>query len=88
MGIMEETCGARLTQNYMVPGGVMYDIHPNFQNRTKEVLKQIKSKFQEYDDIMTGNVIFENRTKEVAVFFQKKMLLHMELPAPQQGHQE
>jgi NADH-quinone oxidoreductase subunit D len=65
MEIMEETCGARLTQNFMVPGGVMYDIHPNFQKRTKEVLNQIKSKFQEYDDIMTGNVIFENRTKGV-----------------------
>jgi NADH-quinone oxidoreductase subunit D/NADH-quinone oxidoreductase subunit C/D len=65
MEIMEETCGARLTQNFMVPGGVMYDIHPNFQKRTKEVLIQIKGKFQEYDDIMTGNVIFENRTKGV-----------------------
>jgi NADH-quinone oxidoreductase subunit D/NADH-quinone oxidoreductase subunit C/D len=65
MEIMEETCGARLTQNFMVPGGVMYDIHPNFQKRTKEVLTQIKGKFQEYDDIMTGNVIFENRTKGV-----------------------
>ena len=65
MEIMEETCGARLTQNFMVPGGVMYDIHPNFQKRTKEVLTQIKSKFQEYDNIMTGNVIFENRTKGV-----------------------
>lgn len=65
MEIMEETCGARLTQNFMVPGGVMYDIHPNFQKRTKEVLTQIKGKFQEYDNIMTGNVIFENRTKGV-----------------------
>jgi NADH-quinone oxidoreductase subunit D len=67
MEIMEETCGARLTQNFMVPGGVMYDIHPNFQKRTKEVLTQIKSKFQEYDNIMTGNVIFENRTKGVGL---------------------
>ena len=65
MEIMEETCGARLTQNFMVPGGVMYDIHPNFQKRTKEVLIQIKGKFQEYDNIMTGNVIFENRTNGV-----------------------
>lgn len=63
--IMEETCGARLTQNYNVPGGLMYDIHPNFQNRTKQVLKQIKGKFEEYDNIMTGNVILENRLKEV-----------------------
>ncbi len=63
--IMEETCGARLTQNYCVPGGVMYDLHPNFQNRTKNVLKQLKDKFHEYDELLTGNVIFEGRTKGV-----------------------
>lgn len=63
--IMEETCGARLTQNYMVPGGVMFDIHPNFQKRVKEVLKQIKDNFHEYDEILTGNVIFQNRLKGV-----------------------
>ncbi len=65
LAIMEETCGARLTQNYCVPGGVMYDIHPNFQNRVKDVIKQIKSKFNEYDEILSGNVIFEQRTKGV-----------------------
>ena len=37
--IMEETCGARLTMNYMVPGGVMSDIHPNFQKSVKDLLK-------------------------------------------------
>jgi NADH-quinone oxidoreductase subunit D len=65
MEIMEETCGARLTQNYSVPGGVMYDIHPNFQHRVKDVMKQIRSKFDEYDEILSGNVIFEQRTKGV-----------------------
>jgi len=65
MEIMEETCGARLTQNYMVPGGVMYDIHPNFQKRVKDVMKQVKDNLHEYYDILTGNVIFENRTKGV-----------------------
>lgn len=65
MAIMEETCGARLTQNYMVPGGLMVDIHPNFQKRTKDILEQIKGKYKEYDEIMSGNVIFENRTKGV-----------------------
>ncbi|MFA6261434.1 MAG: NADH-quinone oxidoreductase subunit D [Bacteroidia bacterium] len=67
MGIMEETCGARLTQNYNVPGGVMADIHPNFQKHTKEVMQQIKSKLDEYDDLLSGNVIFEARTKGVGV---------------------
>ena len=82
--IMEETCGARLTQNYSVPGGVMYDIHPNFQNRVKDVIKQIKSKFQEYDDILSGNVIFEQRTKGVG-YSRQKMLFLLAAQAQRQG---
>jgi NADH-quinone oxidoreductase subunit D/NADH-quinone oxidoreductase subunit C/D len=65
--IMEETCGARLTMNYMVPGGVMYDLHSNFQQRVKDFIKLFKSKIDEYDDLVTGNIIFQNRTKGVGV---------------------
>ncbi len=65
--IMEETCGARLTMNYMVPGGVMHDIHPNFQKRVKDFLNLYKSKVHEYDELVTGNVIFQNRMKSVGV---------------------
>lgn len=63
--IMEETCGARLTMNYMVPGGVMFDLHPNFQNRVKEFIKLFNRKIDEYDELVTGNVIFQNRMKGV-----------------------
>ncbi|MEP7107298.1 MAG: NADH-quinone oxidoreductase subunit D [Ferruginibacter sp.] len=63
--IMEETCGARLTMNYMVPGGVMYDLHPNFQNRVKDFIALYKSKINEYDELVTGNIIFQNRMKGV-----------------------
>src|SRR5436190_17030213 len=52
--IMEETCGARLTMNFMVPGGVAYDIHPNFVRKTKEFLAFIKTKLPEYDEMVTG----------------------------------
>jgi NADH-quinone oxidoreductase subunit D len=65
--IMEETCGARLTMNYMVPGGVMHDIHPNFQKRVKEFMQLYKSKVHEYDEMVTGNIIFQNRMKGVGV---------------------
>src|SRR5687768_15640050 len=65
--IMEETCGARLTMNYMVPGGVMQDIHPNFQRRVKEFIQLYKSKIHEYDEMVTGNIIFQNRMKNVGV---------------------
>ncbi len=61
--IMEETCGARLTMNYMVPGGVMFDLHPNFQRDTKTFLAHFRSKIDEYDELVTGNIIFQNRLK-------------------------
>ncbi|HMS34554.1 MAG TPA: NADH-quinone oxidoreductase subunit D [Ignavibacteria bacterium] len=63
--IFEETCGARLTMNYNVPGGVMFDLHPNFQKRTKDFLAYFKKKLPEYDELLTGNIIFEERTKGI-----------------------
>jgi NADH-quinone oxidoreductase subunit D len=65
--IMEETCGARLTMNYIVPGGLMADLHPNFQARVKEFIKLYKSKVHEYDELVTGNIIFQNRMKGVGI---------------------
>lgn len=65
--IMEDSCGARLTMNYMVPGGVMYDIHPEFQQKVKAFVKQFKEKVVEYDDLVTNNIIFQNRMKGVGV---------------------
>lgn len=65
--IMEETCGARLTMNYNVPGGVVNDLHPNFQKRVKEFLELYKRKVHEYDELLTENVIFINRMKGVGV---------------------
>lgn len=63
--IFEDTCGARLTMNYICPGGVMVDLHPDFQKKVKAFLKQFKEKLPEYDELVTGNIIFQNRTKGV-----------------------
>ena len=65
--IFEETCGARLTMNYNIPGGLMFDIHPNFVQRTKDFIKHFKTKLPEYDTLLTGNVIFQKRTKGVGI---------------------
>ncbi len=65
--IMEDTCGARLTMNYIVPSGLMYDIHPEFQTKVKAFIKQFKEKVTEYEDLVTGNIIFQSRTKGVGV---------------------
>mgnify|MGYP001810319741 FL=1 len=72
--IMEETCGARLTMNYMVPGGVMHDLHPNFQKRVKSFIQQYKDKIAEYDELVTGNVIFQNRMKGIGVLTPEQVI--------------
>ena len=65
--IMEETCGARLTMNYMVPGGVMTDLHPNFQQHVHDFIKLFKAKIDEYDELLTDNVIFKARMAGVGM---------------------
>ena len=65
--IMEDTCGARLTMNYIVPGGLMQDIHPDFVRKTKNFIALYKSKFNEYNELVTGNIIFQNRMKNVGI---------------------
>ena len=65
MDIFEETCGGRMLVSYNCPGGLMYDIHPNFQKRVKEFLKYFRKTLPEYDLLLTGNVIFRERTKGI-----------------------
>jgi len=65
MDIFEETCGGRLIVSYNCPGGLMYDIHPNFQKRTKDFIKYFRKILPEYDQLLTGNVIFKERTRGI-----------------------
>ena len=72
--IMEKTCGARLTMNYIVPGGVMLDIHPDFVKEVKTFLNFFAGKIGEYDEMVTGNVIFQNRMQKVGIISKEDAL--------------
>jgi NADH-quinone oxidoreductase subunit D/NADH-quinone oxidoreductase subunit C/D len=65
LDIFEETCGGRMLVSYNCPGGVMYDIHPNFQKRVKEFIKYFRKILPEYDQLLSGNVIFHERSKGI-----------------------
>ena len=76
LDIFEESTGGRLIQSFNTPGGFMHDIHPNFQKRIKEFIKDFRNILPEYDRLLTGNVIFRERsigigilTKEDAISF-------------------
>lgn len=74
LDIFEETCGGRLILNYNTIGGVMADIHPNFQKRVKEFIPYMRKNIHEYHDIFTGNVIFQNRAKGVGVLTKEQCI--------------
>jgi len=65
LDIFEETTGGRMIVSYNCPGGLMYDIHPNFQKRVKDFIKYFRKVLPEYDAILSGNVIFKTRTINV-----------------------
>lgn len=65
LDIFEETCGGRMLVSYNCPGGVMYDLHPNFQQKVKDFIKYFRKILPEYDQLLTGNVIFHERSKGI-----------------------
>jgi NADH-quinone oxidoreductase subunit D/NADH-quinone oxidoreductase subunit C/D len=67
LDIFEETTGSRLIQSFITPGGLVGDIHPNFQKRVSEFVKYFKKKLPEYDQLLTGNVIFHERTQGIGI---------------------
>lgn len=74
LDIFEETCGGRLILNYNTIGGVMADLHPNFQKRVKEFIPYMRCNIKEYYDIFVGNVIFQNRAKGVGVLTKEQAI--------------
>ncbi len=67
LDIFEESFGSRLLHSYYTPGGLMQDIHPNFQKRVKEFLKYFRKKVKDYDRILSGNVIMQERTRGIGI---------------------
>ncbi len=67
LDIFEESFGSRLLHSYYTPGGLMMDIHPNFQANVKAFIKYFRKKIKDYDDLLTGNTIMQLRTKGVGL---------------------
>jgi NADH-quinone oxidoreductase subunit D len=67
LDIFEESFGSRLLHSYICPGGLMNDIHPDFQKRTKEFITYFREKILDYDQILTDNPIFYQRVKGIGI---------------------
>jgi NADH-quinone oxidoreductase subunit D len=67
LDIFEMQSGARLLYNFMWIGGTMRDITPAIVKRIKEFVAYFEPKVDEYNDLLSYNKIFIERTKNIAV---------------------
>lgn len=74
MDIFEETCGGRLMTNYSVIGGVMNDIHPNFQKKVKEFIPYMRKMLKEHQLLFTGNPIARGRMDGVGYLSKEQAI--------------
>ncbi len=68
LDIFEKTCGARMSMNYNVIGGVIADIHPDFVKDVKELINIMPSRLKEYHKVFSGNLIAKTASKGGASF--------------------
>jgi NADH-quinone oxidoreductase subunit D len=74
LDIWEETCGGRMLVSYNCPGGLMYDLHPGFQKRVKDFIKYFRKTLPEYDQLLTGNIIFQERSKGMGLLTREEAI--------------
>ena len=65
--LFEMTCGARMLYNYMWVGGVSHDLPDGFVDRVRVFLKKFEGKIREYNDLLSYNKIFIDRTAKVGI---------------------
>ncbi len=67
LNLFEITCGARLLYNYIWVGGLSHDLHPDFVRLTKEFITYFRPQIKEYNDLLSYNSIFIERTANIGI---------------------
>ncbi len=65
--IFEKYCGARLTTHAFRIGGLQYDLYDEFEKEAVKFCDYFIPKVDEYEELLTTNRIWVNRTKSVGV---------------------
>lgn len=73
LDLLERISGGRMLYNYMVPGGVRYDIpKDNWASDVIDFITMIENKkLKDYNDLLSYNKIFIGRLADVAVIDEK-----------------
>ncbi|MCC7359805.1 MAG: NADH-quinone oxidoreductase subunit D [Anaerolineales bacterium] len=67
MAIHELISGQRMMTSYIRPGGVWRDVPAGFEEAVKDFLAYLPGKLDDYEDLLTNNPIWLDRTKHIGV---------------------
>jgi NADH-quinone oxidoreductase subunit D len=67
LSFFEKLTGLRMNHNYVRPGGVAADLPDGWEDDVLVICDTIADRVEEYDDLLTGQPIFRERTEGVGV---------------------
>ena len=67
LSFFEKTSGLRMNHNYIRPGGVAADLPDGWEDDVSVIVDTIESRVDDYDELLTGQPIFRQRTEGVGV---------------------
>jgi NADH-quinone oxidoreductase subunit D len=67
LSFFEKTAGLRMNTNYIRPGGVAADLPDGWEDDVEVMMDTIESRLGDYDELITGQPIFRERTEGVGI---------------------
>ncbi|MBV9281213.1 MAG: NADH dehydrogenase (quinone) subunit D, partial [Chloroflexi bacterium] len=67
LDIKETISGVRMMTSYIRIGGLMADLPPQFEPKVRDFLAYMPSRIDEYEDLLTKNELFVERTKGIGI---------------------
>jgi NADH-quinone oxidoreductase subunit D len=74
LDLLDRITGSRLTYCFYRFGGVPLDLDDEFIAGARAFIKRLRTRFKDYNNLVTKNVIFINRTKGVGLISQEQCL--------------
>jgi NADH-quinone oxidoreductase subunit D len=70
----EMVTGLRMNHNYIMPGGVWQDLPDGWRTAVEDFLAIFPGRMEEYEELLTGNPIWRQRTQGVAVITREQAM--------------
>jgi NADH-quinone oxidoreductase subunit D len=74
LGFFEKTTGLRMNHNFIRPGGTAADLPDGWEDDVAIIIDTIEARLEDYDQLITGQPIFRERTEGVGALTAEEAL--------------